>query len=343
MIVVVDADQIIYANSTLAQKNVVSVKTPDNKTIEFDKVSDFYGRSKKTIQEGCYLYDKYPDENWQEVVKQYKIEKSIQLLPDNFNAACHHAESQVMAISRRFPEASLKIVLGHDSPELYRSKLYPMYKNGRREKPHFFFKLKEWFIKRFSNEVVIAPKHMEADDVLSVIGWWSIEQTKKQDKDLEESEVVLAHVDKDIDQVEGWHYDFMKKNVKYWISHKVAYRSFFIQMLIGDKVDCIPSINNVAEQVAELYEVRKSSKGCGEKTAKSILNLDISVPEMFKRVVNMYEQADVDDWRAAIQKQYRLLRLMEKKNEIPDIIDLVERFNLDMPNLYYEEKGGTRH
>lgn len=346
MIVVVDADQIVYANSTLTQKQVVIVKTPDNKTLEFNKISDFYGRSKKIIQKGCYLYDEYPEEDWQEIVKQYKIENTTQILPDNFNTACHHAESQIMAISRRFPEANLKIVLGHDSPELYRSKLYPMYKNGRREKPHFFFKLKEWFIKRFNNEIVIAPRNMEADDVLSVIGWWSIGQIKKQDKELEESEVILAHVDKDINQVEGWHYDFLTKNVKYWISHKVAYRNFFIQMLIGDKVDHIPSVIKVADSITESFDLRKVAKGCGEKTAKAILSLDIPVSEMFKRVVHVYEQAGYDDWRAEIQKQYRLLRLMESKDEIPDIIDLVERFNLnDLSKLYYntEEGGGTRH
>lgn len=67
---------------------------------------------------------------------------------------------------------------------------------------------------------------IEADDVLSILG-----QTK--DKDYE---WILAHIDKDLRQIPGTHYNYSKKT---WeeITEAEAERIFWTQVLVGDTTD----------------------------------------------------------------------------------------------------------
>lgn len=58
------------------------------------------------------------------------------------------------------------------------------------------------------------------------------------------SPTIIASIDKDMDQVPGWHYNFMRKE-KYWINEDQATRNFYIQLLSGDPSDNIQGIKGL--------------------------------------------------------------------------------------------------
>ena len=63
-------------------------------------------------------------------------------------------------------------------------------------------------------------------------------------------EGIIISLDKDFDQVQGWHYNFVKHN-KYYVSEEDGLRFFYKQILMGDKADNIVGIKGVGPVKAE--------------------------------------------------------------------------------------------
>jgi 5'-3' exonuclease len=66
---------------------------------------------------------------------------------------------------------------------------------------------------------------------------------------------IICHQDKDLNQLEGWHYNFVKKE-KYFITPEDGIRFFWYQMLVGDRIDNLPGIYGIGPKTADgiLYE-----------------------------------------------------------------------------------------
>jgi len=114
------------------------------------------------------------------------------------------------------------------------------YKGNRKgtEKPTHYHLLREYLVSSWDALVV---EGMEADDMLA------IRATELGD------DSIIVTLDKDLDQVSGWHYNFVKKN-KYYIAKDEGLLNFYKQFLIGDAVDNI-----------------KGAKGIGEKKSHKLL------------------------------------------------------------------------
>ena len=63
-----------------------------------------------------------------------------------------------------------------------------------------------------------------------------------------EDEVVLAHIDKDLNMLAGRHYNYNKKEW-YNVSEEQAMRHFFYQLIMGDKGDNIPGFDGLMRAV----------------------------------------------------------------------------------------------
>jgi hypothetical protein len=64
---------------------------------------------------------------------------------------------------------------------------------------------------------------------------------------------IIASIDKDLDQVPGWHYNFARGE-KYWVTEEEAIRSFYMQLLVGDPSDNIQGVNDIGKvTAAKLY------------------------------------------------------------------------------------------
>lgn len=72
----------------------------------------------------------------------------------------------------------------------------------------------------------------EADDTIS------IRATELGDK------AIIASLDKDFDQVEGWHYNFVKDD-KYYVTAEEGLLNFYMQFLTGDRIDNIVGVRGI--------------------------------------------------------------------------------------------------
>jgi len=106
-------------------------------------------------------------------------------------------------------------------------------------------------------------------------------------------ESIIVSLDKDFDQVQGWHYNFVKKD-KYYITHEEGLLNFYCQFLTGDRIDNIMGV-----------------KGIGPVKAAKILKGAESELDLWKRCLEAYE----GDRDAAVLNA-RLVWLQREKGQI---------------------------
>jgi DNA polymerase I len=118
----------------------------------------------------------------------------------------------------------------------FRYALYADYKAHRvQPKPKHYLFLRDYLLQDYQATLV---EGQEADDQLG------IDSTKLGD------ESIICTIDKDLDQIAGWHYNFVQGRM-YNISQIEALRSFYDQVLVGDTTDNIkgcPGIGKVKAQ-----------------------------------------------------------------------------------------------
>jgi hypothetical protein len=61
---------------------------------------------------------------------------------------------------------------------------------------------------------------------------------------------IIVSLDKDFDQVQGWHYNFVKKD-KYYITHEQGLLNFYMQFLVGDRIDNIIGVKGIGPVKAQ--------------------------------------------------------------------------------------------
>lgn len=84
----------------------------------------------------------------------------------------------------------------------------------------------------------IQVEGMEAEDAVSIMARvYSLNGTP---------DLVLAHIDKDLNQIPGKHYDY-KKLIEYDITPDEATYNLFTQVLVGDSTDNLPGLGGVGK------------------------------------------------------------------------------------------------
>jgi hypothetical protein len=101
---------------------------------------------------------------------------------------------------------------------------------------------------------------IEADDAVGIAAYT-----------FAEDEVVMVHIDKDLNQFKGWHYNYRKKE-KYYVSEFEGLTTFYTQILTGDRIDNIIGLN-----------------GIGPVKAKRILKDCVNESELYQAVLNAYD------------------------------------------------------
>jgi len=81
-------------------------------------------------------------------------------------------------------------------------------------------------------------------------------------------ESIIISLDKDFDQVQGWHYNFVKKN-RYYVTHEEGLLNFYMQFLVGDRIDNIIGVDGIgpvkARKLLEDKTEREMFATCAEK------------------------------------------------------------------------------
>lgn len=216
--------------------------------LEYEGIHEFEG--KRALNK--YIKENIPADAEYEVISEFHIEPKAH--------AYHIANTMISDMITATGELPLLYFSGENN---FRKEKYPEYKANRKEehRPKYEKDIKE-FLKQ--NYPYIEEKTYEADDMLGIT------QT---------SDTIIATLDKDLDMIPGLHYNFVKQEM-YHIGIEEADYFFFLQLLMGDRVDNIIALN-----------------GVGPKTAVKLLDqYNTSAEEMYIKVAELYREEFQGDW-----------------------------------------------
>jgi 5'-3' exonuclease len=118
----------------------------------------------------------------------------------------------------------------------FRKEIFPDYKANRTQpKPRHLEACREYLCTEYG--AIVTDGH-EADDALGM--------------DQTEDTSVICSIDKDLLQVPGNHFNFVKKEVR-TVTPLDGIRHFYSQMLIGDRSDNIKGVAGIGEKKADKY------------------------------------------------------------------------------------------
>lgn len=174
-----------------------------------------------------------------EVTKYADIEDAIDLL-----------EVDVARLGERVEADELYFALTDSARELnFRRSVWPTYKCHREApkgqpgdgRPLLYQALRQYLRE---NHKVFQKRGIEGDDTIGILATADLEWLPV--------DRVICSVDKDLDNVPGWHFNWRKpeKGV-YYVTEREADRNFMMQTLMGDATDGYPGIPGIGPKRAE--------------------------------------------------------------------------------------------
>ena len=179
--------------------------------------------------------------------------------------------------------ADFAIYLGERGGKNFRHELYPEYKAHRKQKkkPEHYEAIYNWLIEEYQATICY---NVEADDMLGIL-------TSVY------SDWFICSNDKDMLQIPGKHYNFIKKE-KIAVSQINGDKMLFTQVLMGDPTDNIPGL-----------------QGVGEVTAKKMMRPTEDVKEMYEVAASAYKEQHGDDWFNQLMLNGSLVYLLRKHGD----------------------------
>ena len=120
----------------------------------------------------------------------------------------------------------------------YRKLLYKDYKATRDPvaKPIHEEQMRDYLQRKWNAQVVDGQ---EVDDEIGI----------RLTEDIDNN--VCVTIDKDLDNVPGWHYNYDKEDGLYYIADDEAIWTFYCQVLSGDSTDNIPGLKGIGKKTAQ--------------------------------------------------------------------------------------------
>jgi len=140
---------------------------------------------------------------------------------------------------------------------------------------------------KYAAEFCIESDNAEADDYCGVAFKLAQQENKS---------AIVCHIDKDLDALSGWHYNFRKQEF-YHVDEAKGYWFLMKQILMGDSTDNIQGI-----------------KGLGPKTAEKIL-ADIPNTHMLQTVIDTYKAKTGNSWQNEFAKAANLIYIRESGDD----------------------------
>ncbi len=233
----IDGDVIVYAAGFASDTNVYSV---EDKTFQY-KADAVKAAHEIGLPVGL-------------------IEKTIEIEPLSH---CLHSVNKMIEGILEAVDADEAVIYLSGATN-FRNDLVDDYKANRdtKHKPHHYEAIKAHLKSRWE---AIVTDGIEADDAMGIAQWSDMD---KHGYDELDADTCICTVDKDLNMIAGWHYNFRKGDL-FFVDPEDADRYFFKQLLTGDTVDNIEGL-----------------KGVGDKTAEKILNRSAgTVPDLLETVV----------------------------------------------------------
>lgn len=146
------------------------------------------------------------------------------------------------------------------------------------------------------------PKHLEALKEHIVVKWdANVSFNKEADDDVciaahEEPYSIIAHIDKDLDQIPGSHYNYVKKEF-YNIGKFEGLKNLYKQALVGDVADNI-----------------KGVKGIGKVKAEKILKECFTEKDLYETVLSCYNNS-MTNGEERLHENMNLLYLLRSSDD----------------------------
>lgn len=159
---------------------------------------------------------------------------------ESVTIACHTIDEMVSEIleNTKADSYSLYLTKSNDATA-YRKEAYPIYKQHRvAPKPKHYLALREHLVNKYQ---AIISETIEADDAISI----------DSHSDLRTALVsVVVSIDKDLNQIPGRHYNFVKK-LHYDVSEWDGIKYFYKQLLTGDTADNVKGVAGIGDKKSE--------------------------------------------------------------------------------------------
>lgn len=196
---------------------------------------------------------------------------------ENEQIARWNANTMVLDTLRKLNTEEYQLYLTGDNN--FRYSIYSEYKANRlkMQRPQYLPMVRQHLLDEWG---AYMSDGCEADDMLGV------------DQLAAEEPTIICSIDKDLDQIAGWHYN-PRKETTYLVSPLEGLRFFYYQLLVGDTADNI-----------------KGVKGIGPKKAEKILEGLTTEKEMFEAVANVYPSEE------EMLMQGQVLWIWKRKDDI---------------------------
>lgn len=196
-----------------------------------------------------------------------------------FDLAAKSIDKAIFFARKKLGARNMKFFITDEGRSNFRFELARLlpYKAHRGEKPQYYQHAREYLVDHWNAEVVVGQ---EADDAVAQAQWFHYR--KLMGNLYDDTDVTcIAHIDKDINMVPGYHYYF-DTNKLVWISELDGLRFFYTQLITGDKqVDNIPGLYQICKKKA----LAKYKDPIQEMTTEA---------EMYRHVFNLYEMNKPD-------------------------------------------------
>lgn len=341
----VDWDTPLYKAASKTQTNFIlcTDKTTGEK-YRFSGVREFYGNSNKK-KDGGWIAEQNKEraETDQSLIsaEDYIIEECAELsgtIEEVLEVAMETLDYAVGRIKKHSNAEDYKLCIGGEGNWRYNAAHILPYKGNRKEKPILFMELKEAFIEKYKNKVIIVDGQ-EVDDYLGQIGWQNYLNFRKTGK----YDNILSYVDKDLKMIISPHFNYDKPEDGIEIpTPEDAARWFCTQLLTGDKgTDNIQGLPNLSSDFQERYGLRKC-RGVGKATAFQLLE-GKPIKECFEVVVEAYKCYYGEDkkdfvsfrgerfkwnWLDYLKENGLLLWMRRYPDEMYDIEDTLKRLGV---------------
>lgn len=186
--------------------------------------------------------------------------------------ACSRADYMLKEMSEVLETNSMELWLSGKNN--FRYQVFPEYKANRidAKRPKWEQEVKNYLIETWKANV---SDGCEADDMLGV-------------RAMELShDSVVATIDKDLDMIPGWHYNFVKRE-KYFVTPEEAIRHFYYQCIVGDAADGIKGVPGLGPKKA-----KNLLDSCDEEAACNHVDRERLYYECVKDLFSCYEEFEM--------------------------------------------------
>lgn len=194
-------------------------------------------------------------------VQDHKLDEDViyfesSVVPDKVENALHSAKLTIERIIKG--SGCHRAIIYISGKGNYRDDIATtrVYKGNRKDarKPYHYQSLHDYMVQYYDTHVVDG---IEADDAMGIHQYGDLSRLLPDNEVRKrKSKTVICTLDKDLDVIPGWHYNWVKEGktgvqgMLYWVSEEEAMYNFYRQAITGDSTDNIEGIYRVGPVAA---------------------------------------------------------------------------------------------